>query len=366
MMNKYCSFFLVMIFIVSCNNTGNDDKAINPAGLNINARACYFDDVDSITKKTTIKLDSPGRHEIEEINKLMKFTGLPLNFTIYRGNVKTAMATLLNDQRVIVYSKDLFTGMSILDSSYWSAMFIIAHEIGHHLAYNISDTTNLHDTELAADIFASSVLYSMGADSNQVLYALSSGIISNDGDTKTHPAISKRIAAVKQSWYRAARMRYQAVAPPTADDELMVKEFTERNLAFNAIGNNYFYNMFTKDDDKQKVINYFDPVRNLEGTILDVKKTRHHYTDADFKKVVQLKMTILVTHIDKVDQHETFRENHRYGYEVFYEPKLRTDRIKDLYDFFKAGRRIKFDVINLYKGHDYGGEVLTIIKAKVL
>ncbi len=199
--------------------------------LNLVSRACYFDDVDSVEKKISIKIDVPSVREIDAINSIMGYVGLKSNFKIYRGDIDNAMATMVNNQRIIVYNKDLFTSLDNMDDSYWSTVFILAHEIGHHLAYSIIDTVDLLNIELEADRFAAATLYRMGADSVQVLSAISSRFISNAEDTDTHPSKARRIAAVKESWYDAFKKRYNAaIPPPPNDDFLNETEFNELEL----------------------------------------------------------------------------------------------------------------------------------------
>ena len=133
------SIFFIICIIQSCTNNNASKKISDSNGyINLNSGACYFDDIDSIEKKTRIKIDTPSKREVQEIKDIMAYAGLPQNFTVYRGDISNAMATTIGNQRLIVYNKDLFTRMDGSDSSYWSSLFILAHEIGHHLAYNMS------------------------------------------------------------------------------------------------------------------------------------------------------------------------------------------------------------------------------------
>lgn len=190
-----------------------------PGRLNIEERVCYFSDVDSAVKKMDIILDSADAREIELVNSIMQYAGLPSNFSIYRGNIDNALATMVNNQRLIIYNKDLFATLDRLSNTYWSSVFILAHEIGHHLAYNISDTIHTIKAELDADIFAASILYKMGADTAQTILAVNSRFISNTRDTKTHPSKAKRIEAIRQSWINANQLGKDMAIPPQPYDQ---------------------------------------------------------------------------------------------------------------------------------------------------
>ena len=95
----------------------------------------------------------------------------------------------------------------------WSSLFILAHEVGHHinghtrdfLLATVLDDQSLEDRrkeELEADEFASFIVSKLGASYSQIEETIDL-IASNESDLySTHPNYDKRIAAVKKGFDR--------------------------------------------------------------------------------------------------------------------------------------------------------------------
>ncbi len=377
---------LVIIALQSCKqNTHNNFQP--PIGkvegiLNLTSRACYFADADSIEKQTQIKIDTPSTREVEQITSIMEYTGLPQNFKIYRGDIDNALATVVNNQRLIIYNKDLFSVMDKMSSSYWTSMFIIAHEIGHHLAFNISDTNNLLNAELEADKFAGFILFKMGADSNQVIEAIASSLISTVQDSKTHPSKSKRIDVVKKSWQQSYYLRIMSAIPPPIYDqfsEAFGKPFDnnpERNNLngfpprYNPTGYNDYQLIFnnwalSKLDSNSVPLEYNsqssdssiyqifpDISRNFHGIIVDVQKRTLF---PEFNDCVLLEIGILITQIDANYNYVALSVNQRYQFLVCFSPRGFTQDILSYTNFFAGGRRMEFDILDLNKKEETNG-----------
>ncbi|MNI44350.1 hypothetical protein D3C87_607590 [compost metagenome] len=102
-------------------------------------------------------------------------------------------------------------------------MFIIAHEIGHHLSnhFNSSDPVSFYNSELQADKFASSVLYRMGATLTETLRPLQIGFLTATDFHQTHPDAKVRMESIREAWTGTMKqLDYSfAVPPPPEDDE---------------------------------------------------------------------------------------------------------------------------------------------------
>jgi len=338
-----------------------------PGLLTLHSKACFFDNTDATSEKIKIILDVPDKKEIEQIDAIMKFTGLPQNFSIYRGNISTAMAAVVNNQRFIIYNKKLLANNNEPDSAYWSSVFILAHEIGHHLADNISDTINFQNAELEADRFAGTVLYSMGADSNEVLSAITSEYFSGKGDSISQPSKAKRIATVKTSWFKANKNRYESVIPPTPDEVLAVKEFTSENLVFNSKWNEFIFEdgAYKKDFDALTFFNASDYCKKLKGVILDVQRIQNDSRENYPEDLIQLRLVIKMME-SKSSCINDYAKNEKIEFNVDYEPFRAKDKAKDLYDFFVPGRRLEFDIIFLKMEGDCDGCPYNISRAKAI
>jgi hypothetical protein len=377
---------IVIIVASSCKNRLSN-KFIAPNGIGqghliLHNHVCYFADADSIEKQTQIKIDAPSVRELEQITSIMEYTGLPQNFKIYRGNVDNALATIVNNKRYIIYNKDLFTTMDIMDRSYWSSMFIIAHEIGHHLANNLSYTNNTMVAELEADRFAGFILFKMGADSNEVINAVASNLISSTEDSESHPSKNKRIQTVKESWRTSYLLRcFSAIPPPIHDhfSEAVGKPFnndaTQNNLegfpvAYHPTGYNDYqlvnnswalskidslhkHLLYDYRDSDSSIYQIFPSIsRNYNGIIIDVQKKM---LLPEFDDCVLLEIGILVTKIDPSYNFAGLSVNQRYQFLVSFSPRGFTQDILSYTNFFAGGRRLNFDIINLNKTEEKNG-----------
>ena len=123
------------------------------------------------------------------------------------SDINNAVAVSYKGVRYILYDPEF---MSILSSntSNWTNLFILAHEVGHHVnghsldlvlyAGDIVDAPELEKKrkqELEADEFAGFVLAKLGASLAQTTSSVS--MLSNEDDKySTHPKRDRRIAAI--------------------------------------------------------------------------------------------------------------------------------------------------------------------------
>jgi hypothetical protein len=128
------------------------------------------------------------------------------------NNVSNALATSFKGTRYILYNKN-FMRLINKNTNNWSSLFILAHEVGHHinghsidiLLYtgDVIDTPSLvkkRKQELEADEFAAFVLAKLGANLNQlnnVIYLISDN---TDDKYSTHPSRDKRLASVRKGF----------------------------------------------------------------------------------------------------------------------------------------------------------------------
>ena len=129
------------------------------------------------------------------------------------SNINNAVAASYKGQRYILYDKDFMESLTVGRNKYWSNMFILAHEVGHHInghsldiilyqndVINPKSLSTRRSQELEADEFAGFVLAKLGATFDQTSKVLLNiPKISNDYDS-THPSTDKRIRAVKNGW----------------------------------------------------------------------------------------------------------------------------------------------------------------------
>ncbi|MDQ3039189.1 MAG: TPM domain-containing protein, partial [Pseudomonadota bacterium] len=144
------------------------------------------------------------------IAQVMNFTGLPQNFDVTEADVPNAAAAILLDEekiphRVIAFNPEFVELVRrATGGNPWSAVSIMAHEAGHHLAgHTIQPGGSQPPIELEADKFSGFVLYKMGASRNDALIALNTLVPVESRVGSTHPGRRQRVAALTEGWDQA-------------------------------------------------------------------------------------------------------------------------------------------------------------------
>ena len=307
----------------SFNDTGKISKLEN--GCNFNNSA----------NEDEIEIFLPNEKELDELKSITSFSGLPLNFKIYRANINNAVATIINDERYILYDSRLLDFANNQTASFWSSISILAHEIGHHLSgHTLNQMTDNHTAELEADKFSGFVLYKMGASLEQATNAIST--IGSNNDTESHPSKSRRIKAISNGWNEAYKLDYRsAIPPPLKDNPDSFGEYTmkmlnnEENVAFyDRINSSYdfMYGVITDSEISNGQVSNF---------IVEVIKTGKEWE----KSVGSLDGRRITINLD-----------YGYGNDMC---RACERQFKEL---IKAGRRIKFA---FEEGRPDGGSSLT-------
>jgi tetratricopeptide (TPR) repeat protein len=133
------------------------------------------------------------------LERIMKFTGLPQNFIIMAADVSNAQAGIYGSTRFILYNQSFIQKIKDYTNSDWSAISVLAHEIGHHLSGHTLDNQGSRPSkELEADLFSGFVLFKMGASLDDATRAVQT--IGSEYGSVTHPSRTARIAAVTKGW----------------------------------------------------------------------------------------------------------------------------------------------------------------------
>jgi len=146
------------------------------------------------------------------IEQVMAFTGLPQNFDVTEADVPNAAAAILLDQQKLPHRVIAFNPRFIelvrreTGGNPWSAVSIMAHEAGHHLAgHTIQPGGSQPPIELEADKFSGFVLYKMGASREDTLKAINTLVPEAVPGDSTHPGRRQRATAVADGWDSACR-----------------------------------------------------------------------------------------------------------------------------------------------------------------
>lgn len=145
------------------------------------------------------------------LDKIISTVGISKNFVMQEcPNVSNASALQVKGVRYIFYNK---AWMSTINDSSFDGLFVLAHEVGHHvnghaldwvvLASNSVTPTSLaedREQELQADEFAGFVMAKLGASLDEACAVINR--VSKDSDDKysTHPSRSKRLMAIKKGF----------------------------------------------------------------------------------------------------------------------------------------------------------------------
>jgi hypothetical protein len=181
-------------------------------------------------EQSSITLHYPRTRELNQINSILKFSGLSSNFRIYSAEINNAVATIIDYKRYIIYDPRLLSYTDDRSGGYWSSMSILAHEIGHHLSgHTITNKGSNPTDELEADKYSGFILYKLGATLQQASAAMQS--LGSEHGSVTHPAKSDRLGAITKGWGEANQTRYNgAIPPPPNDNSVSFDEYTVNML----------------------------------------------------------------------------------------------------------------------------------------
>ncbi len=216
-----CALTAALGFVLSACNAV--DSALPTVAATSSAeRAALVDEVASALQAcsydgTPVRIAGVGGAAPSDcrdmVAQIMRYTGLPQNFTVVEAPVPNAAAVILLDdqripQRVIAFNKD-FMGIvrSATGGNAWAPISIMAHEIGHHLSgHTITPGGSQPPTELEADKFSGFVLFKMGASLDEAQMAMSR-LVAEGPDGRTHPGRGKRLAAIREGWQQACNQQ---------------------------------------------------------------------------------------------------------------------------------------------------------------
>lgn len=309
-------------------------------------RVCYFDNVNESEAAIDLSLEIGDARENDLVKKIMNYAGLPANFRIYRGEVSNAMATLYKNQRLVIYNKDLFYRIDEESKSYWASIFILAHEIGHHLSFNLISSDPIQ-AELEADQFAATILFKMGADTSESLQAIRSKFISNTKQTKTHPSRQHRIQKIIEAWTAAASLSIEQSCPPPPHDQDVFMEMDSTQMWDIRICGDDFGPWIPEHDD-----NHLLKTLEIKGIVCSKKDNpQNEQLDPEHQK----KATVLIEIIGLDANRENeigYKVGEKSEFEAWYCESRVTANSNRFEAIFKPGRRIIFDAYGIAE-HDY-------------
>lgn len=188
------------------------------ASLNLTGQADYGNKVEAIKLCKALQGNqfSNYREANTAIEDILSVIGAKNRFVVQPcDNIKNAMAVTMQGIRYIFYDPDFMT--SISSGIYSSNLFILAHEVGHHINGHsqdiimlLSDYAPTSNTlaeqraeELEADEFAGFVLGKLGHPLSSMENTLRAVADDEDDTYSTHPNLSKRLTAVATGYNKS-------------------------------------------------------------------------------------------------------------------------------------------------------------------
>jgi hypothetical protein len=155
------------------------------------------------------------------VSGIMDAMGLDSRFKIKAANVPNVEATIKHHERYILYNPGFVNKVNDATKDKWASIFILAHEVGHHLDGHTEAGLRSNPTiELEADQFAGFVLCKMGATLQQAQLAMY--YISNIASSKTHPGRLDRLAAIENGWNKAKMQKDAALSFTQPDNNSLL------------------------------------------------------------------------------------------------------------------------------------------------
>jgi hypothetical protein len=175
----------------------------------------YNNNSDAIEICTAIQSNnfSSDINAEKALNQILNVIGASKRFVVQPcNNINNAIAITYNGIRYILYDKEFMESLN--NGNNWGNLFILAHEVGHHinghsvdlLIYKTAEKLSLEQKrqqELEADEFAGFIIAKLGgslSSCNDVITKISNN---SDDSSSTHPTRAKRLNAVNNGFKSA-------------------------------------------------------------------------------------------------------------------------------------------------------------------
>ena len=214
------------------------------------------------------------------LDRILSVIGASKNFVLQPcDNINNAIAISVNGVRYILYDKKFMNSLN--RGSDWGNLFILAHEVGHHINGHSVDVllksaskrslAQRRKQELEADEFAGFILAKLGGalgDANRIIIKISKN---SDDSYSTHPNRNQRLKAVNNGYVSAGY-------------ESKIRNKIELNYSLTIENKNISVNKWNNIKTKEKEIqlnDIIDPFERMEiiedSDIPDLKVTSWVY-----------------------------------------------------------------------------------------
>ncbi|WAC24917.1 hypothetical protein [Blastomonas sp. SL216] len=130
------------------------------------------------------------------VRRILEELGLDYDFRILiTEDEDNAYATVAGGRKILGIDVDFLDRLNDQVGTEWSAIQVIAHEVGHHIA---GFDTDSHRGELNADYWSGQALQRLGSSSDAAQAAILA--IGSERDTSSHPNKYRRAAVIARGW----------------------------------------------------------------------------------------------------------------------------------------------------------------------
>ena len=269
----------------------------------------YGNSADAIKLCSVVQTNNFGIDAEAErgLDKILSVIGASKRFVLLPcDNINNAVAASYKGIRYIFYDRGFMS--SVNSGNNWENLFILAHEVGHHINGHSLDLVlyaaevvepetlaNQRKQELEADEFAGFILAKLGATLEQTSSAIN--LIASDRDDaySKHPSKSKRLAAISIGYNKGLGKAISVYEAPT-----------NRQTA-----EEYFYSAYEKHingdyygaiSDFTKAIEFdpdFVPVAYYNRALGKGKLRDYNGAIADYTKAIELDPNFAVAYYNR-------------------------------------------------------------------
>lgn len=178
-------------------------SAQTPPRLTQTSFSCNYTGNSSPIVTCTPAATPSNGHAERVVDRILKPIGLLRNFNVMEcPDTRNCFATVVQGQRFIIYDGAFMQRIEEQTDTDWSAISIMAHEIGHHLQGHTIDGKGARpQKEIEADKFSGFVLHQLGASLEESFAAIRA--LGSEHPTATHPARAARLEAIRKGWLEA-------------------------------------------------------------------------------------------------------------------------------------------------------------------
>ena len=130
----FFTFFLLMFFIIFIKKILTTMKKLIIFFFLV-VSASYSQTSDALKLCVALQNNFTSNYEANNaVDKILSVIGTSQKPILQPcSNINNAVAASYKGQRYILYDKDFMESLTVGRNKYWSNMFILAHEVGHHI-----------------------------------------------------------------------------------------------------------------------------------------------------------------------------------------------------------------------------------------